>query len=49
MSYRDREPFHYRRAEIMAAANDLPRDVGPAEEWGHPRNHMMVRFTRTHV
>jgi SAM-dependent methyltransferase len=46
VTHADRDPYHYRFAELAACAVGLPwraEEIGP---WGHPRGQLMARFLR---
>lgn len=42
----DRDPFHYRERDLVAAANLRDWEVECLRGWGHPRGQWMVRFGR---
>ncbi|HBL31051.1 MAG TPA: hypothetical protein DD490_29840 [Acidobacteria bacterium] len=42
----DRDPFHYRPADLAACAGGLPWRFERIGDWGHPRAQRMARFVR---
>lgn len=46
-TYLDRDPFHYRPADLAACADGLPWRYERIGDWGHPRAQRMARFVRT--
>lgn len=45
-TYPDRDPFHYRFADLAALCDGLPWHATRIGDWGHPRAQRMVRFER---
>lgn len=45
-SYPDRDPYHYRVEDLAHCAAGLPWSWELVGDWGHPRNQLMVTFTR---
>jgi SAM-dependent methyltransferase len=45
-TYPDRDPFHYRFADLAALADGLPWQAVRIGDWGHPRAQRMARFDR---
>jgi hypothetical protein len=45
-TYIDRDPYHYRMADLVACAGGLPWRCERVGDWGHPRAQRMVRFVR---
>jgi hypothetical protein len=45
-TYIDRDPYHYRLADLAACADGLPWRCERVGDWGHPRAQRMVRFVR---
>ena len=41
------DPYHYRKNDLAACVTDLPWHFESIGEWNHPRDQMMVKFTRT--
>lgn len=46
VSYSDRDPFHYRVADLRAATAGLPWELEVEGRWAHPRDQRMALFTR---
>jgi hypothetical protein len=46
VTYRCRDPFHYRREEFNDWIADLPWQLRYIGEWGHPRGQRMLCFER---
>jgi SAM-dependent methyltransferase len=46
-TYPDRDPFHYRFADLAALGDGLPWRATRIGDWGHPRAQRMARFDRT--
>lgn len=42
----DRDPFHYREADLRRIAHGLPWEVTKIGSWGHPRDQRMLRLVR---
>lgn len=42
----DRDPFHYRTEDFVHAAKGLPWRVERIGSWNHPRDQLMLAFTR---
>jgi SAM-dependent methyltransferase len=47
VSFRDRDPFHYRFRDLAALCHGLPWNPVRVGAWGHPRDQRMIRFERT--
>jgi len=47
VTYLDRDPYHYRPADLAACADGLPWRYERIGDWGHPRAQRMARFVRT--
>jgi hypothetical protein len=45
-NFSDRDPFHYRERDLVAAANLRDWEVECLRGWGHPRGQWMGRFGR---
>ena len=46
-SHSDRSFYHYDLSDFAFAARDLPYQLIPIGDWGHPRGQHMLRFRRT--
>lgn len=48
MSYRDRDPYHYRPEDFkfLLRQLEIPLQLEWVGEWGHPRNQQMLAFHR---
>jgi len=46
ITYIDRDPYHYRPADLAACAGGLPWRFERIGDWGHPRGQRMARFVR---
>lgn len=46
MTHGGHDPFHHRFADLVHLAKDLPWDVVPIGDFGHPRNQQLVSFVR---
>jgi len=47
VTHPDRDPYHYRFADLEALAADLPWRASDLGGWAHPRAQQMARFDRT--
>jgi SAM-dependent methyltransferase len=47
VSYPDRDPYHYDRATLAAAADSAGLTATYVGDWGHPRSQRMMLFTRS--
>lgn len=47
VTHRDRDPYHYRFADLEALAAGLPWRAADLGAWSHPRAQQMARFDRT--
>jgi len=45
-TYPHRDPYHYARSDLHHVISGLPWTVEYIGDWNHPRNQMMVRFTK---
>jgi hypothetical protein len=43
VTHADRDPYHYRFEDIVAAAHGTPWTIAYLGDWGHPRGQRMVR------
>lgn len=46
VTFRDRNPWHYRPDELVGAVDGLPLTVVGWTQWGHPRAQRMMTFER---
>jgi SAM-dependent methyltransferase len=46
-SYGAKDPYHYRASDMEFVCRGLPWTCTYIGEWGHPRDQMMVQFTRS--
>ncbi len=46
VSFGDKDPFHYHASDLVCAAESLPWNAERIGDWGHPRDQMMMRFTK---
>ena len=42
----DRNPYHYRKADVLECGRDLPWSATDVGNWGHPRAQKMVHFIK---
>ena len=46
LTHSDRDPYHYRVADLWACREGLPWELEVIGEWGHPRDQRMAQYTR---
>jgi cyclopropane fatty-acyl-phospholipid synthase-like methyltransferase len=46
ITFPDRDPYHYRYADLEFCCRDLPWKLQNLESWQHPRDQLMAHFLR---
>jgi hypothetical protein len=46
ITYRDKDPYHYRTQDFLKSIEDLPWKMFSYGDWQHPRGQKMLEFVK---